>query len=152
MLDRSHMTFLSVISDVFTSALDGAYLRTVEIGEYRRISDTLQAALLKPVSDLPTVAARYLPAVGRLAVGGDWYDVIDMGNERRGLIVGDCVGHGLEAATVMAQLRSAARAMILEGREPAAVLDGLSTFASSIEGAECASVVCAVFDRKNRPL
>ena len=42
--------------------------------------------------------------------------------------------------------------MILEGRDPAAVLDGLSTFASSIDGAECASVVCAVFDRQNRTL
>ena len=136
--DASYRTFLTLIADVVTSALDGAYRRTVEIGEYRRISDTLQAALLKPVSDLPTVAARYLPAVGRLAVGGDWYDVIDMGNAQRGLIVGDCVGHGLEAATVMAQLRTAARAMILEGRDPAAVLDGLDTFASSIKGAACA--------------
>ena len=71
---------------------------------------------------------------------------------QRGLIVGDCVGHGLEAATVMAQLRSAARAMILEGRDPAAVLDGLDTFASSIEGAACATVVCAVFDRNKRTL
>ena len=124
-----YRTFVTLIADVVTSALDGAYRRTVEIGEYRRISDTLQAALLKPVSDLPTVAARYLPAAGRLAVGGDWYDVIDMGNAQRVLIVGDCVGHGLEAATVMAQLRSAARSMIFEGRDPAAVLDGLSTFA-----------------------
>ena len=145
--DAGYRTFLTLIADVVTSALDGAYRRTVEIGEYRRISDTLQAALLKPVSDLPTVAARYLPAVGRLAVGGDWYDVIDMGNAQRGLIVGDCVGHGLDAATVMAQLRTAARAMILEGRDPATVLDGLDTFASSIDGAACASVVCAVFDR-----
>jgi hypothetical protein len=150
--DASYQTFLTLIADVVTSALDGAYRRTVEIGEYRRISDTLQAAMLKPVSDLPTVAARYLPAAGRLAVGGDWYDVIDMGNERRGLIVGDCVGHGLAAATVMAQLRSAARAMILEGRDPAAVLDGLDTFAASIDGAACASVVCAIFDRTKRTL
>ena len=126
--DASYRTFLTLIADVVTSVLDGAYRRTVEIGEYRRISDTLQAAMLKPASDLPTVAARYLPAVGRLAVGGDWYDVIDIGNQQRGLIVGDCVGHGLEAATVMAQLRSAARAMILEGRDPAAVLEGLDTF------------------------
>jgi hypothetical protein len=150
--DASYRAFLGLIGDVVTSALDGAYRRTVEIGEYRRISDTLQASMLKPVSDLPTVAARYLPAVGRLAVGGDWYDVISIGNRQRGLIVGDCVGHGLEAATVMAQLRSAARAMILEGRDPAAVLDGLDTFASSIEGAACATVVCAVFDRNKRTL
>jgi len=150
--DANYRTFLTLIADVVSSALDGAYRRTIEIGEYRRISDTLQASMLKPASDLPTVAARYLPAVGGLAVGGDWYDVIDIGNEQRGLIVGDCVGHGLEAATVMAQLRSAARAMILEGRDPAAVLDGLDTFASSIDGAECASVVCAVFDRHKRTL
>ena len=150
--DASYRAFLMLIADVVTSALDGAYRRTVEIGEYRRISDTLQASLLKPVSDLPTVAARYLPAVGRLAVGGDWYDVIDIGNQQRGLIVGDCVGHGLEAATVMAQLRSASRAMILEGRDPAAVLDGLDTFASSVEGAAYATVVCAVFDRNRRIL
>ena len=150
--DASYKAFLTLIADVVTSALDGAYRRTVEIGEYRRISDTLQASMLKPVSDLPTVAARYLPAVGRLAVGGDWYDVIDIGNGQRGLIVGDCVGHGLDAATVMAQLRSAARAMILEGRDPAAVLDGLDTFAASIEGAACATVVCAVFDRNKRTL
>ena len=150
--DASYRRFLTLIGDVVTSALDGAYRRTVEIGQYRRISDTLQASMLKPVSDLPTVAARYLPAVGHLAVGGDWYDVIDIGNQQRGLIVGDCVGHGLEAATVMAQLRSAARAMILEGRDPAAVLDGLDTFASSIEGAAYATVVCAVFDRNQRTL
>jgi hypothetical protein len=150
--DARYRSFLTLIADVVTSALDGAYRRTVEIGEYRRISDTLQAAMLKPVSDLPTVAARYLPAVGHLAVGGDWYDVIDIGNRQRGLIVGDCVGHGLEAATVMAQLRSAARAMILEGRDPAAVLDGLDTFASSIEGGACASVVCAIFDRNKHTL
>jgi serine phosphatase RsbU (regulator of sigma subunit) len=42
--------------------------------------------------------------------------------------------------------------MILEGRDPAAVLDGLDTFASSIDGAACATVVCAVFDRNKRTL
>ena len=148
--DASYRRFLTLIADAVTSGLDGAYRRTVEIGEYRRISDTLQAAMLKPASDLPTVAARDRPAVGRLAVGGDWYDVIDLGDRKRGLIVGDCVGHGLDAATVMAQLRSAARAMILEGRDPAAVLSGLDKFASSIDGAPCASVVCAAFDRNER--
>jgi serine phosphatase RsbU (regulator of sigma subunit) len=132
--------------------MTAALLRADELGDLRRISDTLQHAMLEPASDLPTVAARYLPKASNLTVGGDWYDVLDLGGGRRGLIVGDCVGHGLEAATVMAQLRSAARSMILEGRDPAAVLDGLSTFASSIEGGACASVVCAVFDRNNRAL
>ena len=130
-----------------TAALDVAYRHGVEVGQYRQISDTLQAAMLTPASDLPTVAARYLPAIGSLAVGGDWYDVIDLGDHRRAVVVGDCVGHGLEAATVMAQLRSAARAMLLEGRDPAETLAALDLFASSIDGAFCTTVVCAIIDR-----
>ena len=144
--DGAYADYVRLIADAIGAALDNAYRRTVEVGEYRRISDTLQAAMLKPASDLPTVAARYLPATGNLAVGGDWYDVIDIGAGRRALVVGDCVGHGLEAATVMAQLRSAARAMLLEGRHPAGMLDGLDLFAASLEGAYCATVVCAIFD------
>ncbi|HRE02060.1 MAG TPA: SpoIIE family protein phosphatase, partial [Ilumatobacteraceae bacterium] len=148
--DSAYRHFGTLLADAISASLDGAFRRSSELGEYRRISDTLQASMLKPASDLPTVAARYLPAVGNLAVGGDWYDVIDLGNNQRGLIVGDCVGHGLDAATVMAQLRSAARALMLEGQAPADVLDQLDLFACSIDGAECATVVCAVFDRARR--
>jgi serine phosphatase RsbU (regulator of sigma subunit) len=90
--------------------------------------------------------------MGNLAVGGDWYDVIDLDEDRRSLIVGDCVGHGLDAATVMAQLRSAARAMVLEGRGPAAVLEGLDSFAAHLDGALCTTVVCTTYDRAARQL
>ena len=150
--DSAYRKFAMLLADAVASALDGALRRSVELGEYRRISEALQASMLKPFSDLPTVAARYLPAVGNLAVGGDWYDVIDLGEGRRGIIVGDCVGHGLEAATVMAQVRSAARSLILEGHDPARVLDGLDTFAAALDGARYASVVCAVFDRSRQTL
>lgn len=145
--DAGYRRFVRLVVDLLGSALQAAYRRSVQLGEYRQISDTLQAAMLQPASDLPTVAARYLPAVGSLAVGGDWYDVIDVGPSRRALVVGDCVGHGLEAATVMGQLRAAARAMLLDGRDPASTLDGLDRYASSVDGALCTTVVCAVFDR-----
>lgn len=148
--DEAYANFLLLIASSVGAALDSAYLRAVEVDEYRQISDTLQSAMLKPASDLPTVAARYLPAVGNLAVGGDWYDVIDLGADCRALVVGDCVGHGLEAATVMAQLRSAARAMLLEGRDPAATLEGLDLFAATIDGAFCATIVCALVDSRER--
>ncbi|MEO6124056.1 MAG: PP2C family protein-serine/threonine phosphatase [Ilumatobacteraceae bacterium] len=39
--------------------------------------------------------------------------------------------------------------MLLEGRHPAATLDGLDLFAASLEGAYCATVVCAIFDRED---
>lgn len=147
--DATYREFIALIGDTIGTALDNAYRRAVEVGEFRAISDTLQAAMLRPASDLPTVAARYVPAAGNLAVGGDWYDVIDLGATHRGVVVGDCVGHGLDAATVMGQLRSAARAMLLEGRDPAATLEGLDAFAGTLPGAEFATVVCAVFDRQS---
>jgi serine phosphatase RsbU (regulator of sigma subunit) len=119
----------------------------MEVGEYRHIADTLQNAMLAPASDIPTVAARYIPAVGRLAVGGDWYDVIQLSPTTRGLVVGDCVGHGLEAAAAMSQLRSASRTLLYDGRTPAEVLDGLNRYAGSVAGARFATVVCAIVDR-----
>ncbi len=148
--DPDHQRFVHAVAESISNALDGAYRRSVELGEFRHISDTLQAAMLPSASDLPTIAARYLPAAGALAVGGDWYDVIDLDDHRRALVVGDCVGHGLEAATVMAQLRSAARAMLLEGRRPAEVIEGLDTFAGALDGAMGTTVVCVVYDRVAR--
>lgn len=150
--DDEYANFLRLIVASVGNALDSAYRRAVEVGEYRLISDTLQTAMLNPASDLPTVAARYVPTVGNLAVAGDWYDVIDLSDERRALVVGDCVGHGLAAATVMAQLRSATRAMLLDGRDPAATLLGLDLFAASIEDAYCATVVCVVVDEQHKTI
>ena len=63
------------------------------------------------------------------------------------MVVGDCVGHGLDAATTMGQLRSAARALLLEGHDPATVLEQLDVFSASIPGAYATSVVCAIIDR-----
>ena len=96
--------------------------------------------------------ARYRPAEGNLAVGGDWYDIIDLGGDRRALVVGDCVGHGLEAAASMSQLRSAARAMLLDGRGPAETLAGLDHFSGSVDGAFCATVAVAVIARADHSI
>ena len=146
--DAVYREFVVLVAQVIGSALDTAYRRSVELGEHRHISETLQAAMLQPASDLPTVAARYLPAEGNLAVGGDWYDVIDLGDERRAIVVGDCVGHGLEAATNMAQLRSASRAMLIDGQDPASALASLDSFSATVDGARYATAVCAVIDRR----
>jgi hypothetical protein len=145
---QEYARFVDALASTIGSALESSYRRAVEVGEQRRISDTLQAAMLRPASDHPTVAARYRPAALNLAVGGDWYDVIDLDEHRRAMVVGDCVGHGLDAATTMAQLRSAARALMLEGHEPSAALEHLDVFASSTPGAFATSVVCAVIDRE----
>ena len=84
-----------------------------------------------------------------LTVGGDWYEVIDLGEGRRALIVGDCVGHGLEAATAMGALRNVSRALLSEGRGPAEVINSLHRFATTMPAAFCATVVCAIVDLRS---
>jgi anti-sigma regulatory factor (Ser/Thr protein kinase) len=89
---------------------------------------------------------RYQAASRPLQVGGDWYDIVDLDDGRIALIVGDCVGHGLTAATVMGQLRSACRALLLDHPSPRAALASLDRFAARLPGAECTTAVCAVLN------
>ena len=79
-----------------------------------------------------------------MQVGGDWYDVVNIDAGRVVLIVGDCVGHGLAAATVMGQLRSACRALLLDKLMPSVVLAGLDRFAARSPGADLTTAFCAV--------
>ncbi|MCX4579949.1 PAS domain-containing SpoIIE family protein phosphatase/ATP-binding protein [Streptomyces sp. NBC_01571] len=52
-------------------------------------------------------ASRYLPADMENGVGGDWFDVIPLSGARVALVVGDVVGHGINAAANMGRLRTA---------------------------------------------
>ncbi|MFB7161026.1 SpoIIE family protein phosphatase [Streptomyces sp. NPDC056242] len=57
------------------------------------------------------LAHRYIPTTGPRGVGGDWYDVIPLSGARVGLVVGDVVGHGVDAAATMGRLRTSVRAL-----------------------------------------
>ncbi len=73
-------------------------------------------------------ATRYLPSTQGQGVGGDWLDLIDLGAGRVGVIIGDVMGRGFEAAVVMGQLRSAARALALAGLCPYELMRTLDAF------------------------
>ncbi|MFD4475488.1 MULTISPECIES: SpoIIE family protein phosphatase [unclassified Streptomyces] len=73
-------------------------------------------------------ASRYLPSTQGQGVGGDWFDLIDLGAGRVGVFVGDVMGRGLDAAVVMGQLRSAARALALAGLPPCELMQTLDAF------------------------
>ncbi|MER8188418.1 SpoIIE family protein phosphatase [Kitasatospora sp. NPDC094015] len=121
-------------------------VRAHQIDQQRETALTLQRAILGP-SHLPEgFAVRYEPATRPLEVGGDWYDVVALPDGRTGIVVGDCVGRGLTAATVMGQLRSACRALLLQDTSPARVLAAMDRFAADIPGAMCTTVFCAVLD------
>ncbi|WP_006242723.1 SpoIIE family protein phosphatase [Mycolicibacterium tusciae] len=120
------------------------HVRQFEIA--RETSLTLQRSLL-PASTLPAGSAvRYEPAVPPLEIGGDFYDVLPVGENRIGIIVGDCVGSGLPAAAVMGQLRASTRALLLTGAEPARLLEQLDAVAEFIPDAFCATVFVAIAD------
>ncbi len=118
-----------------------------------RVAVALQRSLLP--ERLPDVTgigvdARYLPA--RDEVGGDWYDVIELDRGRIGVAIGDVVGHGIRAATLMGQLRTGLRAYAIEGREPAAVLEHVDRLLQTIRGRGMATAGYAVFDPETREL
>ncbi|MGQ9350682.1 SpoIIE family protein phosphatase [Mycolicibacterium gilvum] len=130
---------------VLAGRLGQGLQRVHQIDQQRETALALQHAILGP-SLSSAFAVRYQPATRPLQVGGDWYDVVDLEDGRIGLIVGDCVGHGLAAATVMGQLRSACRALLLEHPSPAAALSALDRFAARLPGARCTTAFCAVLD------
>jgi hypothetical protein len=150
--DDAYRAFLRLVGTAVGEAVSGTLRHAREVDHLRVVSDTLQAAIVPEGSSVAGVVARYLPAVGDLAVGGDWYDLVELGPGRRALVVGDCVGHGLDAAARMGQLRAAARALLLEDRSPAAVLAGLDRFARTLPGAECTTVFCGVVDEVDHTL
>ncbi|SER03663.1 PAS domain S-box-containing protein [Streptomyces sp. yr375] len=75
---------------------------------------TLQRSLLPrrmPRQAAVEVASRYLPAGAQAGVGGDWFDVIPLSGARVALVVGDVVGHGIQASATMGRLRTAVRTL-----------------------------------------
>ena len=95
-----------------------------DLGE-RRVAHTLQRSMLTtqlPAVDGVELAVRYLPGMRQTEVSGDWYDVIPLPDGRVGVVIGDVVGRGIEAAATMSQLRTALRAYAIDGLEPADVV------------------------------
>lgn len=128
-------------------------LRTAYARE-RKVALSLQQAMLPAAAEgsRADVAVRYLPAVDSLNVCGDWYDLVDVSETRLAVAVGDVVGHGLAAAGVMGQLRSALSAGIQVVEEPAQALQALGRYARSIDGALASTAVQVVIDKARQTI
>jgi anti-sigma regulatory factor (Ser/Thr protein kinase) len=112
-----------------------------------QVAMVLQRSLLpRSLPEAPglSVAARYLPARGE--VGGDWYDVIELPRGSLGVVIGDVVGHGIRAAALMGQLRTALRAYALEGHSPGRTLELLDRFAHTMGDGAMATTAYGTFD------
>lgn len=113
----------------------------------RDIAETLQRALLTDLPATPglSLAARYLPATHGLNIGGDWYDAFPQRDGGLIAVIGDVTGHGLHAAVMMSQLRTALRAYAVDGDSPGRLLTRLHRFLHHLQPDLYATAVIARF-------
>jgi serine phosphatase RsbU (regulator of sigma subunit) len=118
------------------------------------VAETLQRSLLP--ERLPTVSGlqmtgRYIAGSEGMDIGGDWSDVVHLPDDTVMVVVGDVMGRGVRAASLMGQLRDAVRVYTTEGLGPAAIATRVNAFVEMFAG-DMATFVCAVIDPKRRAL
>ena len=129
--------------------------RSEALAKEHLIADELQRSLLPAELGKPEgleVAVHYRAGVEGTQVGGDWYDVIDLGGGRTGLVIGDVMGRGVQAAAVMGQLRTAIRAYAMLDLSPGTVLELLDRLVLGMSGDHIATAVYAVYDASDGSL
>ncbi|MFJ2398170.1 SpoIIE family protein phosphatase [Streptomyces sp. NPDC087843] len=124
-------------------ALDNARLYQRQ----RKVAETMQRHLLPQLPTVPGVemTARYVPAPHASSVGGDWYDAFALTDRSHALAIGDVVGHDLDAAAGMAQVRNMLRAFTWSQPEamPSAVVTQLDNAVKHVAEVPMATMILA---------
>lgn len=123
---------LTTCTELVAEALARARLYDTE----RNTADLLQRTLLPQL--LPhragvSLAVRYQPVTTGTAAGGDFYDVFEVPDGRLAIVIGDVVGRGVAAATVMGQVRAAVRGAALAEPEPERVFHSLDRLVGTLD-------------------
>ncbi|MFE0627548.1 SpoIIE family protein phosphatase [Streptomyces sp. NPDC058864] len=125
--DRPHhftgnqRTVLTALAGLIAQALERARLYDTS----KELAETLQATMLPDsLPDLPglDVAARYLPSVSGMDIGGDFYDLVRIDDTTAAAVIGDVQGHHVRAAALMGRIRPAIRSQASAGAAPAEAL------------------------------
>jgi anti-sigma regulatory factor (Ser/Thr protein kinase)/putative methionine-R-sulfoxide reductase with GAF domain len=122
--DEDDVTLLQLAADRAALAID-----TARISEQRAVTSIMQRTLLPDaLPEIPGMrfSAKYLPAGSGIKIGGDWYDVFQLTDGQLAFVIGDVVGRGVLAASVMAEIRTALRAYMLQGHELTEVVSMLN--------------------------
>jgi serine phosphatase RsbU (regulator of sigma subunit) len=123
-------------------ALDNARL----YGQQLKVAETLQRSLLTPPPqpDDLEIAVRYQPAAINMHVGGDWYDAFLQPDGATLLVIGDVIGHNVDAAAAMGQIRSIVRGIAFDRQEnPAAILSRVDQVLTGLEIGTMATALIA---------
>ncbi|HVT64626.1 MAG TPA: SpoIIE family protein phosphatase [Mycobacteriales bacterium] len=123
-------------------------LRTEMYAAERQAALNLQRALLPERTVAVegwSVAAHYSPA-GQEEAGGDFYDVVALGDGRIAAVVGDVMGRGVEAAASMAQTRTMIRAYAVDDPDPVSVLSRVDRYFQVLEGVQLVTALYLLID------
>ncbi|MEV4441852.1 SpoIIE family protein phosphatase [Streptomyces sp. NPDC049577] len=125
--------------------LDNARMYTHQ----ENVADTLQDSMLPQLTPRTAgcdTATRYLPGTRLGRVGGDWFDTVKLPGSRTALVVGDVMGHGLNSAAMMGQLRTAVQTMAALDLPPEQLLRNLDDLAQRLGEHYLATCLYAVYD------
>lgn len=148
-ISNADREWLTTLVSQGAQALDRAGRYEME----RSIAETLQRSVLPerlPALHGVELAARYLPGTVGVDVGGDWYDAIHLSDGRIGLVIGDVVGKGIQAAAMMGQLRNGLRAFAFEHTDPYEVVSRLGKLVDGMMEVPFATLAYLVVDRRSR--
>ncbi|MEV8541987.1 SpoIIE family protein phosphatase [Streptomyces sp. NPDC051572] len=125
--------------------LDNARMYTYQ----ESVAETLQDSMLPHIPPRMAgcdIATRYLPGTLLGRVGGDWFDSVKLPGARTALVVGDVMGHGLNSAAMMGQLRTAVQTMAAMDLPPAQLLRNLDDLAQRLGDSYLATCLYVVYD------
>lgn len=145
-LDERTRTLLSLTARRVGLAMENVRLYARE----HRVAETLQRAMLPEQAEVDglDVWSYYAPNVVYAQVGGDWYDVVQIADDVVGVVIGDVVGHDVEAAAAMGQLRSVVRAYAFEVTEPGLVLERVDQLVGGMRIPRAAGLVLTTLTRR----
>jgi PAS domain S-box-containing protein len=144
-LESSVRTVLELTARRVGLVVDNARLYDRE----HRLAETLQRAMLPEQAEVDglDVWTYYAPNSENAQVGGDWYDVLQVSPDVVGVVIGDVVGHDVEAAAAMGQLRSVVRSYIFDIRTPGSVLERVDQLVAGMRVPRPAGLVLSTLTR-----
>jgi len=147
-LDPSQLTVLQLAAHRVGLAVDNAHLYARE----HRLAEALQRAMLPGQAEVDglDIWTHYAPNTRHAQIGGDWYDVLQIGPGVVDLVIGDVVGHDVEATAAMGQLRSVVRSSALERTEPGQVLERVDELVAGMHIPRAAGLVLTTLQHRDQ--
>ncbi|MEU3250755.1 SpoIIE family protein phosphatase [Streptomyces sp. NPDC006997] len=148
--ERPEFNDMDRVTGAELAARAGLVLDNARMYTYQEsVAETLQDSMLPHIPARMAgcdIATRYLPGTLLGRVGGDWFDSVKLPGARTAFVVGDVMGHGLNSAAMMGQLRTAVQTMAALDLPPARLLRNLDDLAQRLGENYLATCLYAVYD------